>query len=92
MPSELFPYELTPEQAQLAKRKTEEEMRQLSNRVYVVACEFYEVRGERGGLLIGNGHHMAQELADRAVKIYRQHIRTQILLADKEAARCQVKS
>lgn len=47
----------------------------LINEIYKVSCLFYETIGEHGGLLYGNGHHMAQELASNAEDIWNRHIK-----------------
>lgn len=46
----------------------------LINETYKVSCLFYETIGEHGGLLRGNGHHMAQELASCAEEIWNRHL------------------
>lgn len=37
----------------------------VSNRVYTAVVGLYE-EAEHAGLIVGNGHHMAQEIAQRA--------------------------
>lgn len=62
--------------------KTEEEMKDpaemrnmLSNEVYELGCAFFERVGEHGGLLRGNGHHMAQSLTTAALEIWDKHLK-----------------
>jgi hypothetical protein len=45
----------------------------LINTIYDVACLFYETIGEGKGLLMGNGHHMAQDLVKAAEEIWDKH-------------------
>ena len=48
----------------------EEAIRQLQNDIYKVAQIYFECVGEHEGYLIGNGHHMAQELCEKAKEIW----------------------
>jgi hypothetical protein len=46
----------------------------LTNEVYIVGCLFFETIGERNQMLLGNGHHMAQDLVAEAEKIWDRHL------------------
>ena len=52
---------------------------ELGNAVYKASVQFYENIGEHGKLtdgkrLMGNGHHMAQNLAEQAQKLWDERI------------------
>lgn len=44
------------------------------NEVYNVGCLFFEFIGEGKQILMGNGHHMAQDLASKAEDIWNEHL------------------
>ena len=46
----------------------------LINEVYNVGCLFFESIGEGKQILVGNGHHMAQDLASKAEDIWNEHL------------------
>ena len=48
----------------------EEAIRQMQNDIYKVAQIYFECVGEHEGYLSGNGHHMAQELCQKAKEIW----------------------
>jgi hypothetical protein len=51
----------------------EGEITDLSNAVHAAALHIFE-RGEFSGVLHGNGHHMAQEVAEYATNLYRKRL------------------
>lgn len=51
----------------------EMEISSLENAVYAASRMFFE-HGEHKGLLVGNGHHMAQKLAKMASDLYREQM------------------
>lgn len=67
-------------QINIPENCTSDEARtQLLNSVYKASVQFYESIGEHGKLtdnkkLVGNGHHMAQELAQKAGEIWDKRI------------------
>ena len=48
--------------------------RVMINEVYNVGCLFFESIGEGKQILMGNGHHMAQDLASKAEDIWNEHL------------------
>lgn len=64
-----FPTEMTSERAG----------KELSKAIYQVAVQFYENIGEYGKLtdgkrLHGNGHHMAQDMGEQALKLWNERL------------------
>lgn len=58
---------------------SDEAKTRLINAIYKTSVIFYEVIGEFGKLtdgkkLYGNGHHMAQEMAEKAGKLWDEHL------------------
>ena len=51
------------------------ELAELENEVYNASISFYE-RGEHRKIIIGNGHHMAQELSKMASDLYSKQMNT----------------
>ena len=53
----------------------EEALLYLKNETYKIGCLFFESIGEYGGMLMGNGHHMAQSLSAHAEDIWNEHLK-----------------
>lgn len=58
---------------------SKEARKELTQAIYQVSCLFYESIGEAGRLtdnkrLFGNGHHMAQDIAEKAGKLWDERL------------------
>lgn len=60
---------------QKERLKTQEDVLvSLKNHIYGLSVLYFETIGEHGKFIQGNGHHMAQELAEYAEQMWKKRI------------------